>query len=114
MALLFVVCRRTADLGLAGAAAAAVGLILAHHCYANDIALLTPLLVLTMQRPANPRWLKAAAVLIFTPAPTLLITTQRPYLGQVLVAGFVIAALLMQLPHGGAADGSGDVVPAVA
>jgi hypothetical protein len=91
--LLWIVCRRTSDPGLAGAAATAVGLILAHHCYANDCALLLPLLALTILRPDFPRWLKMAAVLLFTPAPVFLLTTVKPFAGQFLIVGFVIAAL---------------------
>ena len=69
--LLWIVCRRTSDLGLASAAATAAGLILSHHCYANDCALLLPLLVFTILRPEFQRWLKMTAVVLFTPAPCL-------------------------------------------
>jgi hypothetical protein len=95
--LLWFICRRTSNLGFAGAAAVAVGLLLAHHCYANDCALLIPLLALTLQRPSVPRWLKMAAVLLLTPAPTFLLTTPKPFVGQILIAGFVTAALIWEV-----------------
>jgi hypothetical protein len=113
LALLWSICRHGTDLGMAGALAVAAGLILAHHCYANDIALLIPLLVLMMQRPGIPRWLKMAAILLFTPAPTLLLTTQKPFVGQIAVVGFVMAALLRELPQGSTANGRDHAIPAV-
>jgi hypothetical protein len=96
--LLWTVCRRTADLGLAGAAAAGAGLILAHHCYANDCALLIPLLAIAILRPGIPRWMKMSAVLLLSPAPVFLVTTIRPFTGQVLVVGFVVSALAVAIP----------------
>jgi hypothetical protein len=96
--LLWAVCRHTADLGLTGAAAASAGLILAHHCYANDCALLIPLLVFIALRPEFPRWLKMAAVLLFTPAPVFLLTTNKPFAGQILIVGFVVCALAAMIP----------------
>jgi hypothetical protein len=98
--LLWAVCRHTPDLGLAGAAATGAGLILAHHCYANDCALLIPLLVFTILRPGIPRWMKMAAVLLFSPAPVFLLTTIKPFAGQILVVGFVISALAVAIPAG--------------
>jgi hypothetical protein len=96
-ALLWMVCRRASNLGIAGAAVAAAGLLLAGHCYANDCVLLVPVLVFTIQRESVPRWLKLWAVLLLTPAPTLLLTTSKPFAGQILVAGFVVAALVTEL-----------------
>jgi hypothetical protein len=96
-ALLWMVCRRASNLGVAGAAVAAAGLLLAGHCYANDCALLAPMLVFTIQRDNLPRWLKVWAVLLLTPAPTLLLTTSKPFTGQILLVGFVVAALVMEL-----------------
>ena len=101
-ALLWMVCRRASNLGVAGAATAAAGLLLAGHCYANDCALLAPTLVFTIQRDSVPRWLKFWALLLLTPAPTLLLTTSKPFAGQILVVGFVIAALLTELAPRGA------------
>jgi len=94
--LLWMVCRRTPELGMAGAAATAAGLLLAHHCYANDCALSIPLVVFTMQRGNTPWWLKASAVLVLTPAATFLLTSSKPFLGQLLVAGFAIAAFAVE------------------
>ena len=94
--LVWSICRNSSNLGADGAIAAAAGLVLAHHGYANDCALLIPLLALTVQRPAVPRWLKIWAILLLTPAPTLLIVTIKPFLGQFLIVGFVLAALVME------------------
>jgi hypothetical protein len=93
--LLWMACRNTSDLGFAGAVAAATGLLLAHHCYANDCALLIPLLVLTILRPGAPQWLKLTAVVLFTPAPVFLLTTFKPFAGQIMVVGFVVSALVV-------------------
>ena len=95
--LLWTVCRHAPDLGFAGAAVAGAGLILAHHCYANDCALLIPLLAFTILRPGIPRWMKMSAVLLFSPAPVFLLTSSRPFAGQVLVVGFVVAALAVSV-----------------
>jgi len=89
-------CRRTQDLGLAGAGAAAAGMLLGRHGQAGDFALLIPLLVFTVQRPAVPPWLKIWAVLLLTPIPTLLVVTEKPFLGQIPMVAFVIAALLRE------------------
>jgi hypothetical protein len=94
--LLWTFLRRTTDLGLAGAGAAAAGLLLARHGYAGDCALLIPLLVLTVQRPAVPVWLRFWAVLLLTPIPLMLVVlvAHRQFYGQLLIVGFVVAALL--------------------
>ena len=101
--LLWAVCRGGTDLGTAGAAAAACGLLLGHHGYAGDSALLLPLCVLTIQRPGAPSWLKAWAVVLLSPALALLLVSQRPFLAQILVVAFVVTAILfaMARPFGG-------------
>jgi hypothetical protein len=93
--LLWVACRGSADLGMSGAAAAACGLLLGHHAYAGDCALLIPLSVLTIQRPAAPPWLKVWAVLLLSSAPVLLLVLQRPYLGQIPIAAFIVTAIVL-------------------
>ncbi len=97
VALLWMVCRRTPNLGVAGAAAAAAGLLLGGHGYANDCALVAPMLVFTIQRDGAPRWLKLWAVLLLTPAIALLLATGKPLVGQILVVGFVVTALATEL-----------------
>lgn len=99
--LVWFICRNRSDLGAAGAIAVAAGLVLAHHGYANDCALLIPLLALTIQRNTTPLWLKVWAIVLLTPAPTLLIVTVKPFLGQFLLVGFVLAALAMERPSAG-------------
>ena len=88
--LLWAACRGSADLGMSGAAAAACGLLLGHHAYAGDCALLIPLAVLTIQRPGMPLWLKVWAVLLLSSAPVLLLVLDKPILGQISLAAFVV------------------------
>jgi hypothetical protein len=92
--LLWAACRGGTDLGTAGAAAAACGLLLGHHAYAGDCALLIPLSVLTLQRQGAPPWLKVWAVVLLSPAPVLLLVSQKPFLGQMLIAAFVVTAIV--------------------
>jgi Glycosyltransferase family 87 len=96
-ALLWMVCRRTSDLGVAGAAATAAGLVLARHGYANDCILLLPMLVFTVQRHAVPQWLKLWALYLLTPATALLLTTPKPFAGQIPAVLFVMVALATEL-----------------
>src|ERR1022692_2962205 len=70
--LLWAACRNGTDLGTAGAAAAACGLLLAPHAYSGDITLLIPLSVLTIQRPGTPSWLAVWATMMLSPAPLLM------------------------------------------
>ena len=91
--LLWAACRGSTDLGMTGAMAAACGLILGPHAYAGDCALLIPLSVLTIQRPGQPPWLKVWAVLLLSSAPVLLLVLDKPFLGQVSIVAFVVAAI---------------------
>jgi hypothetical protein len=93
IALLWLLCRRTQDLGVTGAAFAAAGLLLGRHAYANDCTLLIPLAVLTILREEAPRWLKGWALILLTPLPTVLLASQKPYLGQLITIGFAICAI---------------------
>ena len=93
--LLWVTFRGTGDLGTAGAAAAAGGLLLSPHAYASDCGLLIPLAILIIQRKDLPSWLKGWAVLLISPAVVLLLVTEKPFLGQVLIAAFVVTAILV-------------------
>lgn len=97
LALLWDYCRRSKDIGLTGAMAAACGLILGRHGYVGDCLLLIPLAVLILQRHMNPFWLRAWGLLILSPAPIVTLTVIQPLLGQLLVVGFVPAAMLVQL-----------------
>jgi hypothetical protein len=95
MLLLWEVCRRMVDPGLAGAAAAACGLLVAHHALFADAVLLIPLAVLTLQRQNIPFWLKGWALLMLSPVPFLLAYAwEKPLVWQALIAPFVIAAVL--------------------
>ena len=91
--LLWAACRNGTDLGTAGAAAAACGLLLAPHAYSGDITLLIPLSVLTIQRPGTPSWLAVWATMMLSPAPLLMILSQKPLPGQLFVAAFIVTAI---------------------
>jgi hypothetical protein len=93
--LLWAVCQRTSDPGLAGAAAAACGLLVAHHALFADTSLLIPLGVLTVQHQDTPFWLKGFAVLVLSPLPFLLAYSWHiPLVWQGLIVPFVVAAVL--------------------
>jgi hypothetical protein len=97
---LVVVCRRTADIGVAGAAAAACGLLVAHHALYADTSLLIPLGVLTVRHPGVPPWLKALAVLILSPLPFLLAgALHNSLIWQLLIAPFVVTAIWVTVAH---------------
>jgi hypothetical protein len=102
--LLWRVCGATAEVGLAGAFAAAAGQTIARHTFMNDSVLVIPLAVYFFQRKQSPLWLKAWAAVMFTPAPLLLITSSKPWIGQLAIVGFVIAALVLQVFAMRAAD----------
>ena len=104
MLLLWAACRSDLDLGTAGAAAAACGLLLGHHSYAGDCALLIPLAVLTIQRQGLPHWLKVWAVLLLSPVPVLLLVSRRSFIGQVLIAAFVVTAIVFAKAQPSLAD----------
>ena len=78
---------------MVGAASAACGLLLSHHSYLGDCALLIPLSVLTIQRQQGPAWLRIWALLMLTPLAAMLIASGKPYLGQTLVVSFVAVAV---------------------
>lgn len=93
--LLWKACRGTVDLGTAGAAAAACGLLLGNHAYAGDCALLIPLAVLTLQRQGLPAWLEVWAILLLSSVPVVLLVAQISLPGQALIVGFVVAAIIV-------------------
>ena len=70
----------------------ALGLLLGHHAYLQDALVLAPLLVLVLDREI-PDWLRVWAVILVSPLPYFLLTTTRPYAGQLLIAGFVFAVV---------------------
>lgn len=92
VALLWLACRRNLSPGWAGAMTAASGLVLGHHAYANDCALLIPLAVVAIGQPF-PKWLKVWGLVLLTPVLTLLLVSHAPYVGQWLVVGYVMAML---------------------
>jgi len=96
--LCWVVCRDTTRPGMAGATAAACGLLVAPHALFADTALLIPMAVLTIRQTA-PFWLKAWAGLILSPAPFLVAAIwQKPWIWQILIPPFVVTAALVARP----------------
>lgn len=93
--LLWRVCRGTGEVGTAGAATAACGLLLGHHGYGYDCTLLMPLAVLMLWKP-GPLWVRGWAALLLTPLVIWLLISSHPVWGQALVVGFVFAALMVQ------------------
>jgi hypothetical protein len=94
--LLWTACRSGADLGMAGAAAAACGLLISHHALAADVALLIPLSVLVTQRQCVPPWMKAWAFLMITPSPILLLVRGGNLAWQILTVAFVVTAVIVE------------------
>lgn len=92
VALLWMTCRATTDLGVVGAASAACGLLIGHHAYAEDCALLIPLAVVTIRR-RTPAWLKLLAILVLSPVSVLLLASRKPWAGQILILAFVVSAV---------------------
>jgi alpha-1,2-mannosyltransferase len=95
LGLLWWVCRRRADLGMAGAAAVACGLIAGHHAFAADFTLLIPLAVLVLQEERLPSWMRAWTLLMLSPVPLLIIISQTPMPAQALVVSFVVTAITL-------------------
>ncbi len=91
--LLWMACRDNTDLGMAGAAAAAAGLLLANHSYSVDCVLLIPLALLTVQRQSGPMWITVWSLFLLSPMPVLLIVSDKPLLGQLLVVAFVVTVI---------------------
>jgi len=99
-ALLWLASRRTSEVGPAGAAVAACGLLLGHHTYVADCSLLIPLAAMTVQDGRAPVWRKAWASVLLTPVPALMLGAVNPSpLTQLLIDGFVVAALISAV-HG--------------
>lgn len=95
IALLWRFCRDANGVGIAGAAAAACGLILGRHGYPNDCALLIPLAAFSVRDATKPFWFRGWA-LALTPVLAVLML-YGPSAGIPLVCvGFVIAALLLR------------------
>jgi len=96
--LLWRACRRNPDPGTAGAAAAACGVLLAIHSWAGDCSMMIPLAVMTIRRASTPRWLRFWAWALVSPLPLLLLISQMPFLGQILIVGFVASAVYAIAP----------------
>jgi hypothetical protein len=93
IAMLWIICRRAPSLGVAGACAVAGGLLLGGHAYANDGALLIPLMAFTISRDSVPGWLKFWAIVLMTPIPILVLVSDKPFAGQFPIVFFALAAL---------------------
>jgi hypothetical protein len=97
IALLFAAARKSEDVGLCAAMAAACGLLLAPHGYGNDCALLVPLVAFWIGRKNGSDFMRVWALLLMTPVVILPLASSRPVVGQCLISGFVGAALVTVL-----------------
>lgn len=111
--LLWRACRDNPDLGMAGAAAAACGVLVANHSYAGDCTMIIPLAVITIRRARTPRWLGIWGWALISPLPVLLLISRMPFLGQMLIVGFVVSAVyaIKADPGPGGNDGSEHGIP---
>jgi hypothetical protein len=98
VAIVWMICRGS-SLGVSGAAAVTGGLLLGGHAYANDAAMLIPLLGFALGCEITPAWLKFWGLLLLTPLPIMVLVTDKPFNGQILIVGFAIAALVWELVH---------------
>ena len=83
---------------MAGAATVACGLMWGHHGYGYDCILLMPLAVLMLEKP-GPLWMRIWAALTLTPVVIWLLSSSQRWTiiwGQVLVVGFVFAAMAVE------------------
>jgi hypothetical protein len=87
-ACLWLACTRV-PLGMAGALACGVGLLLAHHAYGYDCVLLLPLCVMVAEEKRFPIELRLLALVLLSPVLLLLLASPYSLAGQILVAGFV-------------------------
>jgi hypothetical protein len=101
--LLWRVCRGTNELGMAGAATAACGLLLGHHAYGADATLLIPLAVLMLWKPWA-LWMRVWAALLLTPVFIWLLFSSYSGWAQALAVCFVFAALILETRRASAAQ----------
>ena len=88
---MYFLCRRL-PLATGAALALAVGLWTGHHGYSYDCLLLVPALLFGLEEPL-PAPLREWAMLLLTPVPYLLLLTDSPWMGIVVVAGYTPALL---------------------
>lgn len=98
--LLWMVSKRAALPGFAGAASAACGLVLGLHGYVGDCILLVPLAVLVLQSSLFPLCLRCWAGFIVTPVLMLAVVSQTPYVGQIGIVGFVLISMAVVIWKG--------------
>lgn len=91
---LWFACRRVPNAGFTGAAAAGCGLLLGYHGYVSDCAILIPLTVLTIQSGWASPALRAWGLVLLSPALMLLLIGSAPWVGQLLLIGFVAWTLV--------------------
>jgi hypothetical protein len=95
--LLLLAARKVEEIGTLAALGAACGLLLGPQGYGNNCVLLLPLAGLYIADKAAPQWLRIWSLLIITPVPLLLLASDKPLAGQLLIAGFVAAGLATNL-----------------
>lgn len=83
---------RHVDLATGAALALAGGLAVSHHAYTYDAVLLLPALLVTWERDRRG-WLRAWALLLFTPIPYLLLLAEKAWPAQLALTGFMLSLL---------------------
>jgi hypothetical protein len=91
--LLWLAARRVIDTGLLAALAAAGGLLLAPHGYGNDCLLLIPFITFWIAEKGAPEFIRVWAILMMSPAPLLVLASDKPLAGQIMISGFVVAGV---------------------
>lgn len=92
--LLWFACRRS-TVSVAGALAAAAGLLFAHHAYGYDCVLLLPLCVIVAQNHRLPQWIQLVAVFLLSPFFNILFGGCS-VAAQLLVCSFVAFAIAIE------------------
>ena len=108
-ALLVLVARKLDNIGFIAALAAACGLLLAPHGYGNDCALLIPLLAQLLSDKSFPAYARVWALLMATPVPILLLASDSPVAGQVMIVAFVVTVLMAVLLSAKSAESPGAI-----
>jgi hypothetical protein len=81
---------RSQPLPVMGALVLAGGLLLSHHAYFYDAVLLLPALFLPFEEPAL-EWMRNWALLLFTPAPYLLLLADLGLIAHIAISGYTVA-----------------------
>jgi hypothetical protein len=84
---------RRAELGLAGAMAAAVGVLFAHHAYGYDLVLFLPLCAILIENERFPIPLRLCALLALSPPLLFLLASDFSLAAQIAIVSLVAGAI---------------------